>query len=236
MGARLALVLPLGVIEIVRECDSVDLTAAMAGGLAHVVRPGDRIALLGDLGAGKTTFVQHLAAAMGVAPGLVSSPTYVIVNQYPLPMERGGGELVHADFYRLTSAEDLEPVGWDRLTGPTSIVLAEWPARAEGALGAPGTFASIELQATGRDSRTMTIRLPDSWHGRPGVSDLVARPPTICRTTGKPVVPTAASYPFADERAKMADLNRWFTGDFTISRDLAAEDLDEEGPSGPGEV
>ncbi len=232
MGARLIRTLLLGVIEIVRECDCLDLTAAMAGGLSHVLRPGDRIALRGDLGAGKTTFVQHLAAAMGVAPGLVSSPTYVIVNQYPLPT---GGELVHADFYRLTSAEDLEPVGWDRLTGPASIVLAEWPERAAGALGAPGTFASIELQATGQDARTMTIRLPDSWRDRPGVSDLITRLPTICRTTGKPVSPTAASYPFADERAKMADLNRWFTGDFTISRDLAAEDLDEGGPEGPGE-
>ena len=232
MGARLARALPLGVIEIVRECESVDLTAAMAGGVAHVLRPGDRLALVGDLGAGKTTFVQHLSTALGVAPGLVSSPTYVIVNQYPLPAGGVGGELVHADFYRLTSAEDLDVVGWDRLTGPTSIVLAEWPDRAEGALGAAGTFATIELQATGKDARTMTLRLPDSWRDRPGVGDLIARPPTICRTTGLPVPPTAAAYPFADERAKMADLNRWFTGDFTISRDLSEEDLTDQ-PDGP---
>jgi tRNA threonylcarbamoyladenosine biosynthesis protein TsaE len=83
------------VIEIVRQCDSEDLTASLAAGLAAVLRHGDRLALRGDLGAGKTTFVRHLAAALGVPSGMVSSPTFVMANQYPA---RGGLELVHADF------------------------------------------------------------------------------------------------------------------------------------------
>jgi len=214
------------VIEISRECDTLDLTAAMAAGLARVLRPGDRVALHGDLGAGKTTFVQHLASALGVAPGLVSSPTYVIVNQYPLP-HLPGVELVHADFYRLTSAEDLEPVGWDRLVTARTIVLAEWPDKAPGALGPEDQVAQVRLLATGPTSRSLTFLFPLAWRDRPGMSELLERPPTICRTTGRPVAPSAPFYPFADERAKLADLNRWFTGDFTLSREMNADDLDE---------
>lgn len=213
-------------IELTRECDTLDLTAAMAAGLARVLRPGDRVELHGDLGAGKTTFVQHLASALGVAPGLVSSPTYVIVNQYPLP-SWPGVELVHADFYRLTSVEDLEPVGWDRLVTARTIVLAEWPGKAPGALGGEGQVAQVILLATGPGSRSLTLRLPDGWGDRPGVRELIDRPPTVCRTTGRPVAPNAPHYPFADERAKLADLNRWFTGDFTLSREMTADDLDE---------
>lgn len=213
-------------IEVVRELESEEMTGAMAAGLAHVLRPGDRVAMRGDLGAGKTTFVRLLAAAMGAPAGLVASPTFVIVNQYPIP-SRGRLELVHADFYRLTSVEDLEPVGWDRLVGPESIVLAEWPERAPGALGPEGTYAIVELAALGPAARRLTLRLPGAWGERPGVAELIARPPVVCRISGRPVAPTSATYPFADERAKMADLGRWFSGGYTVSRDLTQDDLDE---------
>jgi tRNA threonylcarbamoyl adenosine modification protein YjeE len=212
------------VIEIVRQCDAEDLTASLAAGLAAVVRPGDRLALRGDLGAGKTTFVRHLAAALGVPSGMVSSPTFVMVNQYPA---RGGLELVHADFYRLTAAEDLDSLGWDRLAGPTAVVLAEWPDRAPGALGDPDTIAEITLEATGVEGRRITLRLADAWRERPGVEALMSRPPTVCRVTGRPVPPTADTYPFADEKARLADLGAWLDGGFRISRDVTERDLEE---------
>jgi tRNA threonylcarbamoyladenosine biosynthesis protein TsaE len=212
------------VIEIVRRCDSEDLTASLAAGLAAVLRPGDRVALRGDLGAGKTTFVRHLACALDVPAGLVSSPTFVVVNQYPI---RSGGELVHADFYRLTSAEDLDSVGWDQLAGPTPILVAEWPDRAPGALGDPQSVAEVALAAIGPDARQITLRLPDAWRDRPGVEALTTRPPAVCRVTGRPVPPTADSYPFADEKARLADLGSWLDGGFRISRDLTERDLDE---------
>ena len=191
-----------------------------------MLRPGDRVALRGDLGAGKTTFVRLLAAAMGAPAGLVASPTFVIVNQYPIP-GRAPLELVHADFYRLTSAEDLEPVGWDRLVGPGSIVLAEWPERAAGALGSAGSYAEVELVAIGAEARRMTVRLPEAWRGRHGAAELIARPPVVCPVSGRPVAPTSATYPFADERSKMADLGRWFAGGYSVERDLTQDDLDE---------
>lgn len=211
-------------IEVTRELGDEGLTRAMARSVASLLQPGDRVALRGDLGAGKTTFVRHLAEALGVAPGLVSSPTFVIVNQYPIP---GGLELVHADLYRLTSEEDLEPVGWDRLVGPCSIVIAEWPDRVPGALGDDSSVASIALAATGQNSRQFTLRVPESWRSRSAMTQILERPPVFCRVTDRPVAPTDTSYPFADDKARMADLGRWLTGGYTISRDLTDRDLGE---------
>lgn len=210
-------------IEILRELADESMTRAMARGFAALLRPGDRVALHGDLGAGKTTFVRHLAQSLGVPENLVSSPTFVLVNQYPLPT---GAELVHADFYRLTSAEDLEPIGWDRLLHAQSIVLAEWPDRVPGTLGPAELLARVELVATGRESRRITLAIPAAWADRPQAALLRDRPPVLCRVTGRPVAPTDPAYPFADEKARLADLGRWMTGDYTISREITERDLD----------
>ena len=205
-----------------------DRASALGAALvAEDLRPGDRVALRGDLGAGKTTFVSLLSAALGVPPGVVSSPTFVIVNQYPVRGGAGDVELVHADFYRLTSAEDLDNIGWDRLVIPSTIVVAEWPDRAPGAMGDAATLAEVSLAATGPHARRITIRLPDGWRDRPGSEALATRLPTICRVTGQPVPPTADSYPFADEKARLADLGAWFDGGFRISRDATERELEE---------
>ncbi len=228
---------------------SEESTAAFARGLAFVLRGGDVVLLQGDLGAGKTTLTRGVAAGLGVAPGIVSSPTFVIMNQYPIQRaEPGHGsvrELVHVDAYRLQSAEDLESVGWDRAfdesgaARPEVVVIVEWPEKIAGAFR-PANCARVRLEAeglgTGKDSgpreglstvRRITVSLPESWSVRPGVEDLLTRPPIECRTTGRWVAPTAKSYPFADERAQMADLNKWFTGGYTISRPATEADLEE---------
>jgi endogenous inhibitor of DNA gyrase (YacG/DUF329 family) len=106
-------------------------------------------------------------------------------------------------------------------------VLAEWPDRAPGALGDPGAIAEIALEATGVEGRRVMLRLPETWRERPSVEALVSRPPTVCRVTGRPVPPTADSYPFADEKARLADLGAWLDGGFRISRDVTERDLDE---------
>ena len=97
-----------------------EATEAIGRALAGVLLPGDVVALDGELGAGKTTFVRAVAAHLGVEPGLVSSPTFVMVNQYPVPQSANasplrGGQVIHVDAYRLTGADDLETLGWDRL-------------------------------------------------------------------------------------------------------------------------
>ena len=92
-------------------------TIALGKALGPVLRDGDVLALRGDLGAGKTTFTQGLAAALGVS-GRVTSPTFCIVQEHSAPALpkhcEGGPErptlLVHMDLYRLQSESDVETI------------------------------------------------------------------------------------------------------------------------------
>jgi tRNA threonylcarbamoyl adenosine modification protein YjeE len=92
--------------------------------LAAIVRGGDAIALVGDLGAGKTTLVTGLVAALG--GGAATSPTFSLVNEYP------GGRLVvwHVDLYRIERAAELVELGLDDVIGdPRGICVVEWADR-----------------------------------------------------------------------------------------------------------
>lgn len=96
---------------------------------AHALVPREDgatvVALYGDLGAGKTTFVQHLAKALGVAEP-VTSPTFVIQKIYPLERQRFS-RLVHVDAYRLEDEHELAVLGWSRLLqDSTALVVVEW--------------------------------------------------------------------------------------------------------------
>lgn len=94
--------------------------------LGAALQPGDVICLQGDLGAGKTTFVQGIAEGWGSIDS-VSSPTFIIVNQYRDPGER---QLFHMDAYRLDSTSEAEELDLDAMLtrGP---LLIEWPERME---------------------------------------------------------------------------------------------------------
>lgn len=91
------------------------------------------IGLVGPLAAGKTVFVKGLARGLGVDPRLVSSPTFVIAQQYRL-ME-GPDTLHHLDLYRLESEGELETVGLYDMLAPGSVLAVEWADRFPGALG-----------------------------------------------------------------------------------------------------
>lgn len=86
------------------------------------------VTLSGELGAGKTTWVQGAARALGVAE-TVSSPTFVIEKIYQLSDQKFG-RLIHIDAYRLKSSHELEVLGWaELLADPQSLILLEWPER-----------------------------------------------------------------------------------------------------------
>ena len=107
------------------EVSSVEETWALAKRLAAELKPGDVVRLEGDLGAGKTTFVQGLAASLGVA-GRVTSPTFCLVQEH-----RGDGVLlVHMDLYRLRNEDDVLAIGWEDYLAEGAIVAVEWPERA----------------------------------------------------------------------------------------------------------
>jgi tRNA threonylcarbamoyladenosine biosynthesis protein TsaE len=215
-------------VIIARTSTSEDYTAALGRALASLLRPGDVLALEGQLGAGKTTLVRAIAAGLGIDPRLVASPTFVLVNQYPIPAgPLANGQLVHIDAYRLKSAEDLEPLGWDQFmsergANSNAAVIIEWSDRIADAL--PRDAARIRLLAAGEHTREITLDLPASWESREGFEQLQGREPITCRATGRWVPPPSKTYPFADERARDADLYQWFTSGYKTSRDTKPTD------------
>ncbi len=217
------------VIEFVRQSTGEGYTRALAAGLAAVLAPGDVVALEGELGAGKTTFVRGLAEGLGVDLGMVSSPTFVFVNQYPVRAGAlAGGHMTHVDAYRLSGEDDLEALGWDRLfsadghAAGLSAAVIEWPRRIERAL--PAECAWVRITAEGETARRVEVKLPRSWAGRAGVEWLAEREPIVCRVTGKWVPPTAPTYPFIDERSREVDMYQWFTGGYRTSREVRPEE------------
>lgn len=109
---------------LVVNTNSVEETRALGRALGTTVPSGMVVALVGDLGTGKTAFSQGFAAGLGVG-GQVQSPTFVVAQDHP-------GDrlaLVHADLYRVESEAELEQVGLeDRMDGET-VVLVEWADR-----------------------------------------------------------------------------------------------------------
>jgi tRNA threonylcarbamoyl adenosine modification protein YjeE len=115
------------------------------------------VAIEGDLGAGKTTFVKAVAAAMGIDPSEVVSPTFGLIHVHDLPaahdqpMLAAPERLVHADLYRLAGSGDLAEIGWEDATAGRCWVFVEWPSRATDALPADRLDIAIRIDSeTGR--------------------------------------------------------------------------------------
>lgn len=106
-------------------------TEALAVRLAQQVRVGDVITLSGDLGAGKTTFAQYFIRALGEAGVEVTSPTFTLLQTYPVTLADGSiCELSHYDLYRIEHESALRELGLDdALAG---VTLIEWPERLGG--------------------------------------------------------------------------------------------------------
>jgi tRNA threonylcarbamoyladenosine biosynthesis protein TsaE len=99
---------------------SPDETRILGAALAPLLVPGDVVSLSGDLGAGKTVFVQGLATALGV-DGPVTSPTFTLVHEY-----KGRYTVLHMDLYRLNSFQEVLDLGFEELLDPGAVMLVEW--------------------------------------------------------------------------------------------------------------
>lgn len=108
---------------------SVEETWALAAAFARELAPGDVVCLEGDLGAGKTTFAQGLAAALGVK-GRVTSPTFCLVQEHVAPPGARIPLLVHMDLYRLGGEDDVLAIGWEDYLARGALIVLEWPERA----------------------------------------------------------------------------------------------------------
>ena len=122
-------------------------SAALGAKIATRLRPGDVVALSGDLGAGKTTLARAILYALGHL-GEVPSPTFAILEPYPSPPLRL--PVVHADFYRLTDPSELAELGLDEWR-EDGVLLAEWPEQSGGFASEPGCLGiTLEIVGNGR--------------------------------------------------------------------------------------
>jgi tRNA threonylcarbamoyladenosine biosynthesis protein TsaE len=122
-------------------------TRALGRALGQVAGRGAVILLVGDLGAGKTTFAQGLALGLGVTADVVS-PSFALVREYE--GVAGGPRLVHMDFYRLGGAPEVRDLGLDDYFDGDDVVAIEWPDRAEGALGGEALVVTIVREGEAR--------------------------------------------------------------------------------------
>lgn len=140
-------------------------TLALGARIAAVLRPGDAIALGGDLGAGKTTLARGILAGLGLE-GEAPSPTFAIVQPYEPPEVRI--PVWHVDLYRIEDPAEAEELGLDDARRDAAL-LVEWPER----LGArlwPDALRLDLAAATRPDgrpaARRLTATVPEAWEGR----------------------------------------------------------------------
>lgn len=131
---------------------SPEETRILGASLAPTLLPGDVISLSGDLGAGKTVFVQGLATALGVQSH-VTSPTFTIVHEY-----EGRFPVIHLDVYRLDSFQEVLDLGFEELLDPAAILVVEWGEAVAPLF--PKSYLEIQITQTteGPDCRGFVFR------------------------------------------------------------------------------
>lgn len=103
------------------------------------------VGLRGNLGSGKTTFVQSVARELGVKDK-ITSPTFVIMKKYPIENFQGFSTLVHIDAYRLDEARELATLGFaEEIREPTNLIFIEWPENVAEVLPDNTTFIDFEF-------------------------------------------------------------------------------------------
>ena len=161
--------IPAAVVHVADEGGLGRLAAIVAERLP----PAAFVALTGDLGAGKTTFVKAVAAALGLDPTEVVSPTFGLIH-----VHHGiGGRLVHADLYRLATADELHETGWEDAIAATPgawcRVFVEWPGRIAGLL--PADRLDVAIAIDSETGRTLSFASRSAGY-RPLIEALRHRP------------------------------------------------------------
>jgi tRNA threonylcarbamoyladenosine biosynthesis protein TsaE len=128
---------------------TLDDTARLGRRLAELLFPGAVVALVGPLGAGKTTLVRSVAVGLGADERVVSSPTFALIHEYPARIP-----VYHFDTYRLADAESLLALGAEEYFSGDGVCFVEWADRFESVL--PAEYLRIELTPHG-EFREATI-------------------------------------------------------------------------------
>lgn len=131
--------------------NSVEETLTLGERLGRLLAPGDFVALVGELGAGKTHFVQGVARGLGIDPAVpVTSPTYTLLHEY-----RGRIPLYHFDLYRLGGVDDILELGFAEYFHGDGVCLVEWAERLGNEL--PPEQLTIFLAHRGDDRRAIVF-------------------------------------------------------------------------------
>lgn len=150
-------------IEVITE--SAEETMALGHSWAHDLNPGDVLCLFGDLGAGKTTLIKGIVAALtSTAADHVCSPTFAYLNIYT-----GAVSVFHFDLYRLEDTEAFLSLGFEEYLLGDGVCCIEWSERIETIL--PPHTRRITLEHAGEEKRSIIYEIPKSplsHHRRPG--------------------------------------------------------------------
>jgi tRNA threonylcarbamoyladenosine biosynthesis protein TsaE len=138
--------------KMLKKTISPDDTARLGYDLAQqLTQMPVNLFLTGELGAGKTTFIQGLGRGLGIEDPIIS-PSFQLIRKYA---GTGGIELVHIDLYRLKDAVEIQHLGWWEILGGDSVTAVEWADRAEGILPEEGIF--IDIKHASQDMRSVEI-------------------------------------------------------------------------------
>ncbi len=136
--------------QLLLTADSENDTCEFGERLAGVLSPGAMVALVGDLGAGKTLLVKAIAAAFDVPADQVSSPTFTLIQEYA-----GRVPLRHCDTYRLRDPDEFLDLGLDELFARDGIALVEWADRVSHLM--PRDVLKIQIEITSPDARRFEV-------------------------------------------------------------------------------
>jgi len=132
---------------------SADETIALGVELAQLLTPPKLILLRGDLGAGKTTLVKGIAAALGAAePDAVTSPTFTLVHEYAGPVR-----VLHLDVYRFETERQLSTLGIEEMLEGENLVLIEWGEKFASLI--ERSDGALDIESTGEDTRRIRLSL-----------------------------------------------------------------------------
>jgi tRNA threonylcarbamoyl adenosine modification protein YjeE len=177
--------------------------------------------------------VRGLAAGLGIDPREVSSPTFILCQEYDPRDADGGVPLAHLDGYRLSTPDELETIGWQELLERAeSVVVVEWAERFGDEL--PVDRIAIRLSHIDDHTRRISFEATEPLAGRleslvrlerNGSSDDASEP--SCPVCGARAAKDQSTFPFCSDRCRLVDLGRWFNEGYRVSRTIEEGDFDE---------
>lgn len=132
----------------------LDDTDQLGRAIACAIAPGDVLSLSGPLGAGKTRLVQAIAQGVGIPRDVVTSPTFVLLNEYRM----GRLPLFHFDVYRLRDEDEFYELGPEEYFASEGVTLLEWGDRVGHLL--PARTSRVSIEVVGADERVITVTGP----------------------------------------------------------------------------